>query len=108
MGIGSEFGRTLTPNPDGGTDHAWGGNYVLFGGSVRGGHIVGQYPTTFAENDPTSCGRGRIIPQQPWDALWNGVAQWFGITTEEQLDYVMPNRQSFPTEDLFQMHDLFD
>lgn len=27
-----------------GTDHAWGGNHFILGGSVRGGRIHGQYP----------------------------------------------------------------
>ena len=28
---GSEFGRTITPNSNAGSDHAWGGNYFMFG-----------------------------------------------------------------------------
>ena len=28
---GSEFGRTITPNSNLGSDHAWGGNYFMFG-----------------------------------------------------------------------------
>ena len=28
----SEFARTLSPNGNDGTDHAWGGNYIMFGG----------------------------------------------------------------------------
>mmetsp|Transcript_15416 Transcript_15416/g.17116 ORF Transcript_15416/g.17116 Transcript_15416/m.17116 type:complete len:225 (-) Transcript_15416:110-784(-) len=106
--VGSEFGRTFTPNTDGGTDHAWGGNYFMLGGAVKGGKIVGKYPNSFADNDPTSCGRGRLIPSQPWDALWNGVAQWFGITDEESLNYILPNRLNFPPSDLFQHDDLFE
>ena len=27
--------------------------------------------------------------------MWNGVAQWFGITDDEDLDYVLPNRKNF-------------
>eukprot|EP00957_Ditylum_brightwellii_P015012 1131846-Ditylum_brightwellii.AAC.1 len=26
--MGSDFGRSITPNANGGTDHAWGGNYL--------------------------------------------------------------------------------
>ena len=29
------------------------------------------------------------------DAVWNGVAQWSGATTENDLNEVLPNRQSF-------------
>merc|ERR1711908_170132 len=39
----SEFGRTMTTNGLG-TDHAWGGNQFLIGGSVKGGKIHGRYP----------------------------------------------------------------
>jgi uncharacterized protein (DUF1501 family) len=39
----SEFARTLTSNGVG-TDHAWGGNYMLMGGGIRGGQIFGQFP----------------------------------------------------------------
>lgn len=33
----SEFARTLDPNTGDGTDHAWGGNHFMMGGSVNGG-----------------------------------------------------------------------
>ena len=38
----SDFGRTLTSNGLG-TDHAWGGNHFVAGGSVKGGQVFGQY-----------------------------------------------------------------
>ena len=36
----SDFGRTLTSNGRG-TDHAWAGNHMVLGGSVKGGQIFG-------------------------------------------------------------------
>mmetsp|Transcript_68973 Transcript_68973/g.102503 ORF Transcript_68973/g.102503 Transcript_68973/m.102503 type:complete len:362 (-) Transcript_68973:419-1504(-) len=91
----SEFGRTITGNSGGGTDHAWGGNYFLFGGMMRGGRILGEYPKSFGNNDPTNMGRGRLIPTTSWDALWYGVAQWFGIDTPDELKDVLPNNGNF-------------
>ena len=41
--VQSEFARTLTSN-GAGTDHAWGGNTLVLGGSVKGGRILGSYP----------------------------------------------------------------
>src|SRR4029450_12717731 len=40
----SDFGRTLTRNGRG-SDHAWGGNALVVGGSVKGKRIYGQYPS---------------------------------------------------------------
>uniref|UniRef100_A0A7S0KZ56 DUF1501 domain-containing protein n=1 Tax=Asterionellopsis glacialis TaxID=33640 RepID=A0A7S0KZ56_9STRA len=91
----SEFGRTIAMNNNAGTDHAWGGNYFMLGGAVKGGQILGKYPESFSEQDATNDGRGRLVPTTSWDALWNGIAQWFGITDETDLDFVLPNRQNF-------------
>lgn len=30
-----------------------------------------------------------------WESIWNGVAQWYGINVEDDLDYVLPNRGNF-------------
>ena len=83
---GSEFGRTITANSNRGSDHAWGGNYFIFGGDVNGGKILGKYPRGFGESDPTNIGRGRILPTTSWESLWYGVAQWFGIIMQNNLD----------------------
>ena len=109
----SEFGRTLSPNSGYGTDHAWGGNYWITGGSVRGNRILGAYPSTLSQEDSEleAGQRGRLIPTTSWDSVFNAVADWMsGGTTSatissEQLDYVLPNRGQFPN--LFSSQDLF-
>ncbi len=40
----TEFGRTVSPNGTGGTDHGTASVAFLLGGAVRGGHIVGDWP----------------------------------------------------------------
>eukprot|EP00586_Coscinodiscus_wailesii_P017163 CAMPEP_0172518280 /NCGR_PEP_ID=MMETSP1066-20121228/290722_1 /TAXON_ID=671091 /ORGANISM="Coscinodiscus wailesii, Strain CCMP2513" /LENGTH=2420 /DNA_ID=CAMNT_0013300633 /DNA_START=56 /DNA_END=7314 /DNA_ORIENTATION=- len=96
----SEFGRTLTMNSASGSDHAWGGNYFVMGGNVAGKRILGTYPTTLSDDGPHIITPGIVIPTTPWDAVWNGVAQWFGITNSNDLDVVLPNRNTF-SGDLF-------
>merc|ERR1719223_918809 len=82
----SEFARTLAPNSGDGTDHAWGGNYMMFGGAVSGGEIYGTYPDDLTDEGPLGLGRGRLIPETPWDSVFEAVAKWAGITDEEELD----------------------
>lgn len=90
--ITSDFARTLTVNSGGGSDHAWGGNYFVMGGDVKGGQILGQYPSDLTTDGPVNIGRGRLIPTTSWESVWSSVVQWMGLETEEELDYCLPNR----------------
>jgi hypothetical protein len=93
--ISSEFGRSLTPNSGGGTDHGWSGHGIMLGGSVKGGKIIGEYPDDLSSSNPLDTGRGRFIPTMPFDSPWNAVSQWLGIDDESSLNRVLPNRMSF-------------
>lgn len=93
--VTSEFGRTLTPNSGKGTDHGWSGSSFIIGGQVKGGNILGQYPTDFSSTGPLNIGRGRLIPTISFESMWNGVIQWFGVNDEEDLSVILPNRKSF-------------
>jgi hypothetical protein len=104
--LGSDFGRSLTANSNGGTDHAWGGNYFIAGGNVKGGQILGDYPD-FSLDNPSWIDRGRYVPTTSWDAVWNGIANWFGIRDNAGLRYAVPNRESFEKCDLFYDSHLF-
>jgi uncharacterized protein (DUF1501 family) len=107
----SEFGRTLEPNSGGGSDHGWGGNFFMFGGSVDGGKVLGQYPSDFEEGDSAGImlSRGRVVPTTPWDAVWKGTAEWFGIpATGLGMDKVLPMHKNFPSHLLYGEDDLFD
>lgn len=101
----SDFARTLNPNSGEGTDHAWGGNYMMFGGAVAGGKIVGNYPEHFVDS-PLNVGRGRLIPTTPWDAVFSAVATWIGVPNSA-LDEVCPNIGNFDSSYLFDPNDLF-
>ncbi len=74
---------------------------------MRGKRILGKYPTDLTGNNPLDVGRGRLIPTMPWEAPWNAVLGWMGVTDEISLNNVLPNRNSF-TDVLFQKRDVFD
>ena len=90
----SEFGRTLTSNGQG-TDHAWAGNQFIMGGAVKGGKVHGKYPPSLHENHELNIGRGRLLPTTPWEGMWKGVAEWFGVEPA-QMKTVLPNAENFP------------
>ena len=101
----SDFGRTMSGNSGGGTDHGWGGNYWLAGGGVSGRRIVGKYPPTFSLDYEYNIDRGRLIPTTSWDSVFNAISDWMGVTAEDELNSILPNRQQF--SDLFKATDLF-
>ena len=93
----SDFGRTLTSNGDG-SDHAWGGNQLIVGGSILGRELYGTYPVLeLGGND--DIGGGRMIPTTSADQYAATLAKWFGIP-DIDLDIVAPNIDNFLQRDL--------
>eukprot|EP00804_Cyclotella_cryptica_P009369 CCRYP_018076-RB/>CCRYP_018076-RB protein AED:0.03 eAED:0.03 QI:374/1/1/1/0.94/0.9/20/617/4181 len=103
----SDFARTLSPNTGRGSDHAWGGNYMMFGGDVKGRQIVGTYPENITDDGNLSLGRGRMIPTTSWDAVFLPLAEWTGVESSE-LDWICPNRNNFPASHFIDPTELFD
>ena len=93
----SDFGRTLTSNGDG-TDHAWGGNQIVVGGSVVGQDIYGAFPILEIGGDE-DVGGGRMIPSTSADQFAATLAKWFGIP-DADLDIVAPHIDNFMQRDL--------
>jgi cullin-associated NEDD8-dissociated protein 1 len=104
--VASEFGRTLTSNGLG-TDHGWGGNAFIMGGSVKGGQILGDYPTDLTDDGPLNIGRGRLIPTTSWEAVWNAVALWLDVE-ESTMATVLPHLENFDySNEIFNCHEVF-
>ena len=78
----------------------------MIGGGLKGGRILGEYPKDLTKDGPLILQRDRVIPTTSWDSILNGVAQWFGIKDDLDLNYVLPNRGTF-VNDLFEEKDLF-
>ncbi len=89
----SEFGRTLTSNGNG-TDHAWGGNVMVMGGSqLNGGQIFGEYPS-LALQTSIELGDGVLVPALSTDQYFAELARWFGVSDGE-LSTIFPNLENF-------------
>ena len=92
----SDFGRSLTSNGNG-SDHAWGGNQFVVGGSVNGGDVFGDYPSSLLSdrNTDLDVGRGRVIPTMSVDEHAAELALWYGIANDNNLEAVLPNVRNF-------------
>lgn len=89
----SDFGRTQTTNGNG-SDHAWGGNMMIMGGSVNGGNVYGDYPDIDLDHDRNIDERGRFIPSVSCDEMYAELALWFGVSVND-LSYILPNISNF-------------
>jgi uncharacterized protein (DUF1501 family) len=90
----SDFGRKLVSNGNG-TDHAWGGNAIVFGGAVNGREIYGQYPDLFS-GSPQDLGGSQLVPTTSTDEYFAELALWFGASASD-LDQILPNIRNFWT-----------
>ncbi len=90
----SEFGRTLTPSGNDGSDHAWGSHHFVIGGGVHGGQFYGQFPSLVTGGDQDANHRGTLIPTTGIAQYGATLAQWFGVSAAN-LPNVFPNIGNF-------------
>jgi uncharacterized protein (DUF1501 family) len=96
----SEFGRTLQPNGNLGTDHAWGSHHIVMGsnyaggGSLKGGQFYGTFPSLVLNGQDDANTRGTLVPTTSVDQYAATMAQWFGVDPT-QIDTIFPYVQNF-------------
>lgn len=90
----SDFSRTLQPNTNGGTDHAWGSHQFVMGGAVKGGNLYGTFPMLELGGPDDAETRGRWIPSTAIDQYGGTLAAWFGVPMQN-LPTVFPNINNF-------------
>lgn len=91
----SDFNRTFIGNQSIGTDHAYGGNYLVMGGSVRGGDMYGTYPTLILKGPDDTGSNGAWLPTTGVDQIGNTLASWFGMSSTD-IAYAFPNLANWP------------
>ena len=103
----SDFSRTLQPSGTGaaqvGSDHAWGNNQFIIGGSVQGHTLYGTYPNLTPggpdDTDSGSAPRGRWIPTTSIEQYAATLATWYGLSSAD-LAAVFPLISHFSTSNL--------
>lgn len=101
----SEFGRTLQPNGNAGTDHAWGSHHFVIGtganngGSLQGGQIWGQFPSLALGGANDANTRGTMVPTTSVDQYAATMALWFGVSPAN-IASVFPYVGNFPTSNI--------
>ena len=90
----SEFNRTGNVNSQNGSDHAWGGHHLVFGGAVKPG-VYGTLPTLQLRGPDDSGERGNWIPTTAIDQYAATLGSWYGVP-DSDLRQIFPNLAAFP------------
>lgn len=100
----SEFGRTLQPNGDGGTDHAWGSHHLIMGtsaahgGPLNGGTFYGTFPALPLGGPDDANTRGTLVPTTSVEQYSATMAKWFGV--DPTAPGMFPYLSNFAAADL--------
>jgi uncharacterized protein (DUF1501 family) len=95
----SEFGRSLSPSGNAGSDHAWGNHHFVVGGAVQGGKIYGEFPHLALGGEQDVSSRGLFIPTTAVAQYGATLAQWFGVGGGN-LSTVFPNIKNFSSPNI--------
>ncbi len=90
----SDFGRTLAPNSEGGSDHAWGNHHFVLGGGIAGQRLAGTMPDMALGGSQDLDTLGTWIPTQSVVQMTAGLASWLGLT-DQQVASVFPDLANF-------------
>lgn len=94
----TEFGRTVSINGTGGTDHGTASVAMLFGGTVAGGRVVADWPGL--KRAQQQDGRD-LRPTADLHALISGaIAEHFGTPADRTAQTLFPERPITPMRDL--------
>jgi uncharacterized protein (DUF1501 family) len=94
----SEFNRTGDSNANIGSDHAWGGHHMVFGGAVNGG-AYGTFPRHLLRGPDDAGDRGYWIPTTSLDQYAATLGGWFGVP-DGNLQQIFPNLGNFSPQRL--------
>jgi len=92
----SDFGRSLTINGDG-SDHGWGGHYLVMGGAVNGGKLYGEWPDYTVGGAHDVGDKGRIIPSMSINQYGAALGSWLGLSNSDLTD-IFPDLKNFDTQ----------
>lgn len=101
----SDFGRTLRQASGGGSDHAWGNHWLALGGPVRGGQVLGTFPTlTLGGPDDADPNKGgRFVPTTSTDQVGATLMTWLGLAPSE-LEKAFPHLANFGQKTIDLLH----
>jgi len=88
----SEFGRTLRPNGNHGSDPGWGNHHFVLGGAVRGGEVYGTFPDMLSGPFDSDSA---LIPTTSTARYQATLARWLGISAGE-LPSLLPELDGRP------------
>jgi len=99
----SDFGRSISVNSGGGTDHAWGGHHFVMGGAgdrsagnLNGGKMFGNLPDLTLDGPDDYSKKGRMIPSTAQDQINATICEWFGVD-QSLISKIFPNVSNFET-----------
>lgn len=96
----SDFGRTMQPTSNGGSDHGWGSHHLILSGAsaVKSG-TYGEFPSLLLSGPSDVSDRGRWLPTTSIDQYGATLANWLDAPVDA-VAQAFPNLRNFASAHL--------